>query len=428
MVGYAYVSSSNQALAIMRFNANGTVDTTFGTNGKIINDYSPDNEQFGGVAIQPDGKIIAAGTVENRKTRIIIRYNSNGTTDTTFGTNGVYTAPLAFGGTNVTVDEARLLLQPDGKILSMGSHKLVSGADIFGVRRLNTDGTLDTSFGDNGLATARFTPFAPNLSDRPSGFALQADGKIAAAGFANAHDVAVARWNADGTLDNTFGNSGKVQISFGSPDATAWTVTIQPDGKVLIGGRVNINQSDLLLVRLNTDGTLDTTFDSDGIASFDFGLFDQAYKVFVRDNKIIMAGVTTQFPASDFLIARFNMNGSLDTSFGINGAVKTSINNYDFTYSAAFTPDGKLVIGGFTQFSGIQGQDFAALRYKFANTAPNKTAMDFDGDGKADLAVFRKSGTGFAPASFIVRQNDGSDLVTPWGIGFDHSIATIRIY
>ena len=419
MVGYAYVTSSNSALAIMRFNADGTVDTAFGNNGQVINDYAAGAEQFGGVAIQTDGKIVAVGTTETRKTRIVIRYNADGTTDTTFGTNGIFTAPLAFGDTNVTVDEARVLLQPDGKILAMGSHKLDAGADIFGVRRLNTDGTLDTSFGDNGLATARFTPFAPNLSDRPSDFALQADGKIVAAGFANAHDVAVARWNADGTLDNTFGTGGKVQITFGSPDATAWTVTIQPDGKVLIGGRVTINQSDLLLVRLNTNGTLDTTFDGDGYAAYDFGLFDHAYEIFVRDNKIITAGVTTEFPAGDFLIARFNMDGSLDTSFGTNGSVKTSINNYDFTYSAAFTPDGKLVIGGFTRFSGgSQGEDFAAVRYNFGSDAPNKTALDFDGDGKADLGVFRPSnGTwylnqstnGFKAAQFGL----SSDKLTP---------------
>ena len=259
----------------------------------------------------------------------------------------------------------------------MGTHKLDAGADIFGVRRLNTDGTLDTSFGDGGPATARFTPFAPNLSDRPSDFALQADGKIVAAGFANAEDVAVARWNADGTLDNTFGKAGKVQISFGSADVTAWTVTIQPDGKVLVGGRVIINYSDVLLVRLNTDGTLDTTFDNDGYASADFGLFDHAYKIFVRDNKIITAGVTTLFPAGDFLIARFNMDGFLNTSFGTNGSVKTSINNSDFTYSAAFAPDGKLVIGGYTQFSSIQGQDFAAVRYNFAIMPPQQNRDGF---------------------------------------------------
>ena len=407
MVGYAYVTSSNNALAIMRFNADGTVDTSFGNNGRIINDYAVGTEQFGGVVIQPDGKIVAVGTVESRKTRIVVRYNADGTTDTAFGTNGIFTAPLAYGGNNVTVDDPRVLLQTDGKILAMGSHKLDPGADIFAVRRLNTDGTLDTSFGDAGLATARFTPFAPNLSDRPSDFALQADGKIVAAGFANAEDVAVARWNADGTLDNTFGASGKVQIDFGA-DSTAWSVTIQPDGKVLVGGRVLINQSDVLLVRLNTNGTLDTTFDNDGYASADFGMFDHAYKIFVRNNKIITVGVTTLFPAGDFLIARFNMDGSLDTSFGTNGSVKTSINNNDFTYSAAFAPDGKLVIGGYTQFSGVQGQDFAAVRYNFGSDAPNKTAMDFDGDGKADLGVFRPSEGNW----YIQQSTDGFKAAT----------------
>ena len=392
MVGYAYLTASNIALAVMRFNADGTLDTTFGDNGRVINDFAAGAEQFGGVVIQPDGKIIAVGTVDSRRTRIIIRYNPNGTVDNTFAANGVFTAPLAFGSNNVTVDTPRLLLQPDGKILAMGTHKLDSGADIFGVRRLNTDGSPDTSFGIDGLATARFTPFAPNLGDRPSDFALQADGKIVAGGFANAEDVAIARWNADGTLDNTFANGGKVQISFGTADATAWTITVQPDGKVLIGGRVLINDSDILLVRLNTNGTLDTTFDNDGYAAANFGAFDHAYKIFVRNNKIITVGVSIQSPNSDFLIARFNMDGSPDTSFGTNGSIKTSINAYDFTYSAAFAPDGKLVIGGFTRSTiGTQGEDFAAARYNFGSDVPNRTAMDFDGDGKADLGVFRSS-------------------------------------
>lgn len=419
MVGYAYLTASNSALAIMRFNADGTLDTTFGSNGRIINDYAAGAEQFGGVVIQPDGKIIAVGTVDSRRTRVIIRYNADGTVDTTFATNGVYTAPLAFGNNNVTVDTPRILLQPDGKILAMGTHKLDSGADIFGVRRLNADGTPDTSFGDNGLATARFTPFAPNLGDRPSDFALQADGKIVAGGFANSEDVAVARWNKDGTLDTTFGNGGKVQISFGSADATAWTITVQPDGKVLVGGRVLINDSDVLLVRLNTDGSLDTTFDNDGYASANFGAFDHAYKIFVRNNKIITVGDTIQSPNSDFLIARFNMDGSLDTSFGTNGSVITSINAYDFTYSAAFAPDGKLVIGGFTRTStGTQGEDFAAVRYDFGNAAPNRTAMDFDGDGKADISVFRPV-SGNSSQWWIKGSAANSAEMVEWGVETD---------
>lgn len=210
-------------------------------------------------------------------------------------------------------------------------------------------------------------------------------------------------------------------------------MAIQPDGKILTAGRVLINNSDVLLVRLNTDGTLDTTFDNDGYASANFGAFDHAYKVLVRNNKIITVGITTLSPNADILLSRFNMDGSPDTSFGTNGSVKTSINVYDFAYSTAFAPDGKLVVGAFTRFSGLQGDDFAAVRYNFDNVASNRTAMDFDGDGKADLGVFRpangiwyvqQSTNGFKAAQFGLN----TDKLTPADFDGDGTtdVATIR--
>ncbi len=416
MVGQAYVTTSNRALAIMRFNADGTLDTTFGDNGRILNDYTTGGDQYRAVAIQPDGKILAAGYVDGTRTRIVVRYNPDGTLDSSFGTDGIFTAPLAYSNNTVTQDNALLLLQPDGKILVAGTHKHEAGADRFGLYRLNENGTLDATFGNNGEASARFTAAAPNFGDRPFGIELQDDGKIVAAGYANADDVAVARWNADGTLDTTFGTEGKVTTDFGTTDASAWSMTIQPDGKILTAGRLLINSSDVLLVRYNTDGSLDTTFDDDGIATADFGLFDHAYKVFVRDGKIITVGDTVQGFNGDFLIAQFNMDGSVDTSFGTNGAVKTTINNYDFTYSATFSPDGKLVIGGFSQFSGTRGRDFTALRYVFRTV---NTANDFDGDGRSDISILRTYNGGGSTQWWIQNSSTNSLAITHWGIATD---------
>ena len=354
---------------------------------------------------------------DGTRTRIVIRYNPNGTPDTTFATDGVFTAPLAFQNNTVTQDNAKVILQPDGKIIVTGTYKAEAGADRFGVYRLNSNGTLDTTFGTGGLATARFTAASPNFGDRPFGVELQADGKIVAAGYADSDDVAVARWNTDGTLDTTFDGDGKVSTDFGTTDASAWSMTIQPDGKILTGGRVNINDSDVLLVRYNSDGSLDTTFSGDGISTANFGLFDHAYRIFVRGDKIITVGDSLTGLNSDFLIARFNMDGSLDTSFGTNGGVKTNINTNDFTYGAAFAPDGKLVIGGYTQYADLRGHDFVAARYNFSNAVP-KTAMDFDGDGKSDLSIYRTVNGG--SSQWWLRDSSNNSVRTAaWGLQTD---------
>jgi uncharacterized delta-60 repeat protein len=240
------------------------------------------------------------------------------------------------------------------------------------------DGTLDSGFGTNGLVTLNFGGF----EDNAQAVAVQADGKIVTAGFSDNgsyNTYAIARHNADGTLDGTFGNLGILNFTIGtnptSPNSSASSIAIQPDGKILIGGASqqpgpnNSYGSDFTLIRLNTDGTFDTSFGvtNNGIALADFttGNFqtnDQISSLALQpDGKIVVAGDTGV--NRDFAVARFNSNGSLDSSFGTNGKVQTPIGiTNEVIYALKLQTDGKIVAAGYSQNPG-NFSDCTIVRY-----------------------------------------------------------------
>jgi uncharacterized delta-60 repeat protein len=203
----------------------------------------------------------------------------------------------------------------------------------FMVARLNSNGQLDTTFGTNGVS---LTDMSGGVDDRARDIALQADGKIVAVGYAvfRTGDFAMIRLNTNGTLDNGFGNGGKVIAEFGSLASEATSVEIQTDGKIVTVGSVSPN----------------------GFFGFDFGL------------------------------TRHTTNGSIDTTFGNGGKVITDFNNgNDIGFGVALQPDGKIIIAGSTFFNSTS--DFALARY--LTTSSRSTLFDFDGDGKADVSVYR---------------------------------------
>jgi uncharacterized delta-60 repeat protein len=342
--------------ALARYKSNGTLDSTFGTGGKVKTTFG--NFDFvGALALQSDGKIVAAGmTVVNFSPSFAVaRYNSNGTLDTTFGIGG--RVITGFGGPSQAFAAG---VQADGKILVAGYAHLSNGWD-FAVARYNSNGTLDTTFAAAGKKTIAFG--SPS-SAQVNGLAIQPNGKIVVAGAANIvpEDFALARLNSNGSLDTTFGSGGKVLTDVGGPDE-AFSVALQADGKIVAAGMAG---SDFAVARYNTNGTLDTTFGSGGKVITDFGgPSDIALGVAVRlDGKIVAAGRTFASGRTAFAVGRYNSNGTLDALFGNGGKVSTNFtdSSSDQAYSVAIQSDGKAVVVG-TAFVNLINQ-FAVARYQ----------------------------------------------------------------
>jgi uncharacterized delta-60 repeat protein len=293
-----------------------------------------------------------------------LAHASAGHLDPSFGIDGKVLTD--FAGNSAT--GWGMALQPDGKIVVAGDS--LSGADTasddFALARYNTDGTLDATFSVGGKVT---TDFAAN-QDMAWAVAVQADNKIVAAGLsqsATSVDFALARYNSDGSLDSSFGpdGNGEVRTVFSGGISRVYAIAIQDDQKIVAAGRVvnTSNGYDFALARYNTDGTLDTTFGMNGLVTTDFGAGETVRALAIQmDHKIVAAGYN-----GDFLLVRYNADGSLDTTFGPDGTGEVTTDfadNFDLIQSLAFQTDQKIVAGGatFTDLSGIDSS-FALARY-----------------------------------------------------------------
>jgi len=340
----------NYDFCIARFNSDGTLDTTFGTGGKVIQPISSYDDFGRSLAIQPDGKILLGGNCNYDF--CIARFNSDGTLDTTFGTGGKVTQPIG------SADDygQSLTIQPDGKILLGGNCRTITNA-YFCIARFNSDGTLDTSFGTIG----KVIQLIGSAYDFGNSLAIQPDGKILLGGNCN-YDFCIARFNSDGTLDTTFGTGGKVIQPISSYDDFGRSLAIQPDGKILLGGNCNYV---FCIARFNSDGTLDTTFGTSGKVIQPIGsAYDYGQSLAIQsDGKILLGGYCYISGNADFCIARFNSDGTLDTSSGTSGKVIQPIGSgHDYGRSLAIQPDGKILLGGSCYNTG--NDDFCIARFK----------------------------------------------------------------
>jgi uncharacterized delta-60 repeat protein len=377
VVGQAYKQNdfSGEDFVVTRYNPDGTLDTTFGRGGKVRTDFPGLAAVPSAVVIQPDGKIVVAGGAFPTFTFLgdfkVVRYKPNGALDTSFGDGGIVTTTFPEG--SYAFDVA---LQPDGKIIAAGTVFVdfnpgdMSDTD-FALARYNPDGSLDTTFGNSGMVTTDF------LAHEDDAFSVlvQPDGKIVAVGSANDpatfYDFAAVRYLSNGTIDTTFGVAGKVHTDFGDQNFDrARSAALQPDGKIVAAGFA-ISQNGLVqnfaVARYTSNGVLDTTFSGDGIRQIDFGSCCQgANKVLLQsDGKIITVGyANTESSDSDFLLARLSPRGSLDATFGVGGKVRTSFGDLNGgANGAALQSDGKIVAVGFQATFSNQWANFALARY-----------------------------------------------------------------
>ena len=368
IVAVGSTDNTGSKMALARYLGNGTPDAGFGNNGVIEQTIKGFSESATVGLLQPDGKIIAAGYAFNQGGTTnddftLVRYNSNGSIDNTFGVNGIAMNDLG-GGLDRIWGAA---LQPDGKIVVVGESASTVAPYNYSliVARYKTNGTFDSSFGINGSIAAT-QPTKENIVGRS--VAIQPDGKIVAVGVftsGGVNNFCAARLNANGTPDNTFGTNGIVNTLVAQA-AQSQSVAIQPDGKIIIAGTSNDPaRGYFTMIRYNANGSPDNTFGTNGIVQSNVGNTSWGMAVKLQPNgKILLTGYGTtiidQVSTMCFLMARYNTNGSLDATFGTNGAVFTPMgSNSAYSNAIAIQADSKIILGGSSNFFG----GFGLARY-----------------------------------------------------------------
>jgi uncharacterized delta-60 repeat protein len=376
--GFTQTFTTDDDFAVARFNATGELDQTFGTGGKVTLDFFSGTDHAEALEIQPDGRILLAGFARGATGLTdfaLARLNNDGSLDSSFGTGGKVTTGLA----GAYAQARAMALQPDGSIVVGGTLSGPVGPG-FAITRYLPNGTFDTTFGTSGWAITKFLKPKEGLTiyESLSALAVQQDGRIVAAGSAGSPQsdfrFAVVRYLSDGTLDQSFGSRGKVTIPFFG-NGHARGLAIQPDGKIIIVGVIGngiTNKVEFGVVRLNRDGSLDSDFGNGGKVTEGFSAFSAAANsVAVQaDSKIVVTGSAEFKKRNDayadtaFAVARFNRDGSLDNTFGSNGRVTQDFGELSDDASAvAIEPDGRLIVaGGSASFQ--TAVDFAVVCYE----------------------------------------------------------------
>jgi uncharacterized delta-60 repeat protein len=384
--------------AVARYNAQGRLDPSFGTDGKRLTDLgSPRGLALPrAVAVQTDRRIVVAGEAfaggaAGSFDFGLVRYDARGRLDPTFGRQGRVLSDL--GQLRDDGVEA-LAIQADRKIVAAGRSAVADISD-FALVRYRVDGRPDPSFGRDGEV---FTDLASSGDDRVEAIAIQADGKIVAAGSRIADgdgDFALARYNADGTLDRSFGSGGVVLTSLGSSSHEgAFAVRIQADQKIVAAGsRVAGGDRDFALVRYNADGSIDPGFGSGGSVVSDLGSSQDFLEdiAILRDGSIVAVGSSLREGGDfDFAVARFDGEGRVDEGFGLNGRTLTDLGSASAdSASAVGIQAGEKIVAAGSRISGVD-RDFALVRYDAQGSIDSR----FGEDGKVI--------TDFAPGTRVV--------------------------
>lgn len=388
----------------------GDIDTSFGggtqiTPGGLTDDY------VRGAAVQADGRVLVAGfgvtATATGTDFLLVRHLRDGGLDPSFGNGGK--VATAFNNAGRSDEALAVAVQPDGKILVAGTSDQGATGYDFALARYNADGTLDTTFGTGGRVTTSFG----NGADKAYALLLQPDGKIVLAGDSNqgasGNDFALARYNANGTLDAGFGNGGKVLTAIGSGAAseTVYALALQTVAGaqriVAVGG-----EGDFIAAGYKADGTLDASFGTGGIVKALFGSVTGAARgvVVTADNKLVLAGHHDH----DFAAVRLSANGALDASFGTGGrgTLPVSTTNWDEATALVQQADGKLLLGGWVYTGNSSSADTVLMR--------------LNADGSAD-AGFGPGGVRITAVAAGTRTDAGRALV----LQPDDRVPTVRV-
>jgi uncharacterized delta-60 repeat protein len=406
LIGKALLAASVATLASSTVvsAAGGDLDSSFSGDGVAVTTFRDRYGVAKSVAIQADGKIVAAGSMHTNETIeqdfALVRYTTEGALDRTFGSNGRVRTDFA----GRFEDALAVAIQPDGKIVAVGSAAAGRG-DGMAVARYRSNGSLDGSFSRDGRRII-------NVGAANTAFdvAIQARGGIVLAGT-DGEDFVLLRLRADGSMDRGFGDRGVVRTDFNGFTDTARAVAIGANGSIVAGGwaQSEATRTDFALARYDKRGALDGTFGNDGRATTDFLGYEDAITDLVLDRAggVIASGSAGGFPgdadqSTDVALARYDADGALDPSFGVGGTVRTDFGSFfDHGEGMVLQRDGKIVVGSHSVGDGSSSA--AVARY------------DADGDLDRSFGVGGIADSG-APVSSddvggVALQSDGRIVV-----------------
>jgi len=376
----------------------GDLDPSFGNNGELLFDFGGTDNQGTLVAVQGDGKIIAAGLTSTGPSFSfgVARFEADGSFDDSFGTSGETT--FNFGGT--FLDLQGIALQSDGKALLVGSNYNGSAYEV-AVARVGTSGSLDPSFGNGGKVTFNYG----NSRSLGQAIALQEDGKIiiaGASGDGTNFELSVTRLNADGSPDISFGSAGSVFLDFGGTNDQAFTASVQADGKILVAGISGTSSyTQNAIARLDANGVLDPSFNGDGMFVYSFGgdYNDLKKLAILSDGKILALGDSNASGIYQFTLTRFDSSGDLDLSFDGDGSVLFDFGgDYCIANSLIAQAGGKILVGGMNMIPSFE--TFAVVGRLNSDGSFDPT---FGTNGQVSLSLLGPSDFG----SSLAMQSDG---------------------
>jgi len=409
--GFINLPTGRYAVSVVRYQASGKPDSSFGNNGIVIvpqlqpnaNDFSHD------LKLLPNGQIVVAGEsapFSGKPDLFLLLLKSNGIVDSSFGDNGKIFTDFEDGDEH----DGSIIFQKDRKVVIAGSSGGHNGSNKFVIARYKSNASPDSSFGTNGKIITRGLVQC-FLSDA----AIQKDGKIVVVGgsaITSSFDNTLIRYNTNGTLDPSFGNGGKTFTHVNdNTNALPASISILPNGKFVVGGLLGINGTfQLGLFKYNANGTLDSTFNGNGIVISDLSDRGIGAIALQPDGKIIQAGGLN----GDFLLVRYNADGTKDNSFGTNGTVTTPVGSfYTGANSVALQKDGKIVAAGpsqaghfilarylndnnlFTSFA-VNNESIKTLpshtQSIFVYPNPAKDILHIQVSGKASVSLINQSG------------------------------------
>ncbi len=425
VIGGVSDGSSGRDIGIVRHNTDGSLDTSFGGDGKITTSFTPPGSASGSTTplaftLLPSGKILVAGSFANESSgssRLLLRYNADGSLDSSFGNAGsVFEETSSFFIGAITLQSDNKMIVP----VDIRTPELLNGVYTFpadfGFIRYNPDGSRDLSLGTGGTVRTDFTDEFPGqiytTDDSLGQFLIQPDGKTVGVGHTFVQDgsyygqyLSLARYNLDGSLDTSFSGNGKTVIKASNFPRNA---VLQADGKILVVSYVNLGNYGFLLSRFNTDGSVDTSFGSGGSVFTDVLPGDDfIHSVAIRpDGRIVVVG-TSQGAST---VVRYNPNGTLDTSFGANGI--TVINTKSGFTNIQLQPDGRIVLAG---TSSEPNSNFAVTRL-LPETPPGITAVGNSSQNTFNSTTGSDTFTGGGGNdTFVFNLGDGTDIVTDFG-------------